>query len=167
MSANNAQRKQLDEVLSVVHAVANGQFHVAFPGPLVAQLVVPRLEMPPPPPPPPAAPQSSALQEEAPEYELFDARSVADVWREWRKGVGGRPALEGLEEAWGHLLRPTARQATAWSRRRVVVDDLRRLVASGRSEEEAVEELEALRGGRHLRRLIDDLKARQRAQKAG
>jgi hypothetical protein len=38
MSANTAQRKQLDEVLSVVHAVANGQFHVAFPGPLVAQL---------------------------------------------------------------------------------------------------------------------------------
>ena len=120
MSANTAQRKQLDEVLSVVHAVANGQFHVALPGPLVAQLVVPRLEMPL--PTPPLAPQLSALREEAPEYELFNARSVADVWREWRKGIAGRPALKGLEEAWGHLLRPTARQATAWSRRRVILD---------------------------------------------
>jgi hypothetical protein len=27
----------------------------------------------------------------------MDAHTVADVWREWKKGIAGRPALEELE----------------------------------------------------------------------
>jgi hypothetical protein len=73
-SCGNVQQQKLDKVLSVVNAVANGQFHVALPGPLTAKLVLPELEMPLPPPRPP---QPSALLEDSPwralEYELFDA----------------------------------------------------------------------------------------------
>jgi hypothetical protein len=56
----------------------------------------------------------------------------------------------------GHLLRPKPKDKTAWSRRKVILDELKRLIARGRTEEAAVAELEALRAGRHLRRLIDD-----------
>jgi hypothetical protein len=49
----------------------------------------------------------------------------------------------------------------------VILDELTRLIARGRSEEAAVAELEALRAGRHLRRLIEDLKGRQKARIQG
>jgi hypothetical protein len=98
---------------------------------------------------------------------LFDARTVADVWREWREGIASRPALQKLEETWGHLLRPKPKDKTAWSRRKVILDELTRLIARGRSEEAVVAELKALRAGRHLRRLIEDLKGRQKARIQG
>jgi hypothetical protein len=174
-SHGDAQEQKLEQVLSVVNAVANGQFNIALPGPLTAQLVLPDLSMPQPPPPlplepPPPQTEASGANSpapRAPEYELFDARTVSDVWREWRQGIAGRPALEGLEGTWGHLLRPTARQKTAWARRKAVLDELRWLVARGRTEEAAVAELEALRGSGSLRKLIDVLKSRQRARRAG
>lgn len=109
----------------------------------------------------------ASSSQEVPAYELFDARSVADVWREWKVGIPGRPALQGLEEAWGFRLRPTPRHRTAWSRRKVILDELNRLIARGRSEEAAVAELEALRRSRRLRSLIEDLKAKQKARKQG
>lgn len=178
VSAGVVQQQKLDEVLLVMNAVANGQFQVALPGPLTAKLFVPGLSAGQPtlvpsvpnPPPPAAAPnedvalrlpEGSSPRASAPAYELFDARSVADVWREWSVGIAGRPALQVLEQEWGHFLRPTARQRTAWSRRKVVLDELRRLIARGSTEEAAVAELEALRAGRSLRRLIDDPKSRK------
>ena len=72
------------------------------------------------------------------------------------------PALQGLERTWGHLIRPKEKGHTAWSRRTVILDELTRLIARGRTEEAAVAELEAIRAGRHLRRLIEELKGRQK-----
>jgi hypothetical protein len=175
---SDVHQQKLEEVLSVVNAVANGQFQIALPGPLTAQLVpglairqpslVPGPVVPPhPPPPPPGASADANTSRRAPEYTLFDARTVADVWREWKEGIAGRPALQELEETWGHLLRPKPKDKTAWSRRKVILDELTRLIARGRSEEAAVAELEALRAGRHLQRLIEDLKARQKARIRG
>ena len=173
-SHGDVHQEKLEKVLSVVNSMANGQFQIALPGPLTAQLVAPSLatqQLPLVPVPAPVAPlaqtDSASRSQGAPEYILFDARTVADVWREWREGIAGRPPLQGLEETWGHLLRPKPKDKTAWSRRKVVLDELTRLVARGRTEEAAVAELEALRAGRHLRRLIDDLKGRQKARKVG
>ena len=45
--------------------------------------------------------------------------------------------------------------------------ELQRLRASGRSADEAVAELEALRAGRSLRKLQDQLRAQQKQQQSG
>ena len=46
----------------------------------------------------------------------------------------------------------------------MILDKLTKLIACGRSEEAAVTELEALRAGCYLWRLIEDLKGRQKAR---
>jgi hypothetical protein len=76
------------------------------------------------------------------------------------EGIAGGSPLQELEKTWGHLWRPEQKARIAWSWRKVVLAELERLVARGRTEEAAVAELEAIRAGRHIRKLIDDLMAR-------
>ena len=169
----DVHQHKIDQVIGLVNNLANGQFEIAFPGLLKAQLVVPGsggLQKPPiaSEPGPEQSPESGGSREalerapEPPMYDLFDARTVADAWREWSVGIAGRPALQGLEDTWGHLLRPTARQKTAWYRRKLILDELRWLQAHGRTEEAAVVELEALRAGRSLYKLGNSLIVRQK-----
>lgn len=73
----------------------------------------------------------------------------------------GGPALKDLEKIWGCRWRPTAAQRTAWCRRMVLYTELHRLQNNGHSADEAVAELEVLRAGRSLRKLIDELTARR------
>jgi hypothetical protein len=100
-----------------------------------------------------------------PIYELFAARTVRDAWREWKEGIGGRPALEQLENNWGSALRPTRKLQIAFCRRKVVLDEVLRLVHSGfPTPEQAVTELDARRGKLSLyslcERLLDERKER-------
>jgi hypothetical protein len=104
-SHGDIHQEKLEKVLSVVKAMANGQFQIALPGPLTAQLVAPSLptqQLPLVPVPAPVAPlpqtDSTSHSQRAPEYTLFDARTVADVWREWRDGIAGRPPPEAKAE---------------------------------------------------------------------
>jgi Transcriptional activator of glycolytic enzymes len=64
--------------------------------------------------------------------------TVADVWREWKEGVAGGPAIESLEEQYGHRWRPGNTMTVQFCRRKVVLDALKALIARGRSEEEAI-----------------------------
>ena|SRR5947209_1290661 len=100
-----------------------------------------------------------------PIYELFAARTVRDAWREWKEGIGGRPALEQLENDWGSALRPTRKLQIAFCRRKVVLDEVLRLVQSGFSTpEKAVAELDTRRGKLSLyalyERLLEERKER-------
>jgi len=88
---------------------------------------------------------------------------VADVWREWKEGIGG-PPLEALEQRWGHRLRPMAHQRVAWSRRKVLLDEILRLRQGGLSAAEAVSQLDGLRDGRSIRNLSDRLTAQRTAR---
>jgi ribosomal protein S3AE len=89
---------------------------------------------------------------------------VAAVWGEWKEGVAGGPAIESLEEQYGHRWRPGNTMTVQFSRRKVVWDALRALIARGRSEAEAIQELEALRDGQSLNRLVDLLRQRRQRQ---
>jgi len=91
--------------------------------------------------------------------------TVADVWREWKKGVAGGPAFESLEEQYGSRWRPGNTVTVQFCRRKVVWDALKALIARGRSEEEAIRELEALRNGQSLNRLVDLLRQRRQRQR--
>ncbi|KAF6527764.1 hypothetical protein HZS61_008066 [Fusarium oxysporum f. sp. conglutinans] len=88
--------------------------------------------------------------------------TVRDVWKEWEEGIAGQPAVRVLEETWGSRWRPGNEIRVQFCRRKVIWDELLARTASGKSEEEAVAELELLRAGRSLNRLVDELKQRRR-----
>jgi len=67
-----------------------------------------------------------------------------------------------LEETWGSRWRPGNRVRVQFCRRKVIWDELLARTASGKSKEEAVAELELLRAGRSLNRLVDELRQRRR-----
>jgi hypothetical protein len=96
--------------------------------------------------------------------ELAKAYTVQDVWREWREGLAGRPAVQELEEAWGSRWRPGNIVRVQFCRRKVLWDEVLARVARGKTEEEAVTELELLRAGRSLNQLVDELKHRRQRQ---
>jgi Transcriptional activator of glycolytic enzymes len=76
------------------------------------------------------------------------------VWREYKEGIAGGPAVE---QQWQSRWRLAAAQRTAWSRRKTVLDEVQRLIATGLTPADAVAELEAQRGSSTLRSLIDNL----------
>ena len=76
---------------------------------------------------------------------LMDAHTVADVWREWKEGIAGRPALEELERVWGARWRPGQALRMAWCRRKAVLDEIARLIQTGLDPALAVQHLETQR----------------------
>jgi len=92
---------------------------------------------------------------------LATVYTVKDAWREWQEGLAGRPAVRELEEKWGSRWRPGNTVRVQFCRRKVLWDALLARVARGKSEDEAVAELEQLRAGRSLSRLVDELRQRQ------
>ena len=75
--------------------------------------------------------------------------------------------MRELEEKWGSSWCPGNTVRVQFCRRKVIWDELLARVARGKSEEEAVAELELLRAGRSLNQLIDDLKQRCQHQLVG
>jgi transcriptional activator of glycolytic enzymes GCR1 len=73
---------------------------------------------------------------------LMDVHTVADVWREWKEGISGWPALEELERVWGARWRPGQAMRMAWCRRKAVLDEIARLIQTGLDPELAVQHLE-------------------------
>jgi hypothetical protein len=61
----------------------------------------------------PVALQPSAVESEArnasgpPTYTFIKAQTVADVWREYKEGIAGGPAVEELERLWQARWRPS------------------------------------------------------------
>ena len=101
------------------------------------------------------------------DYELYNAKTVFDIWTEWTEGIKGWKGglvLRDLEEEWGVQWRSSQRERTAWYRRKAVIDEIRRLQALGEPIEAILKSLEAQRAGRSIRSLINDLNKVQRYQ---
>ena len=92
--------------------------------------------------------------------------TVRDAWREWKEGLGGQPALQDLEDRWGSLWRPGNNLRVQFCRRKVIWDAILARIARGKSEEDAVAEVERLRAGQSLNQLVDILR-RRRQRHAG
>jgi hypothetical protein len=91
-----------------------------------------------------------------------DIRTVIDAWREWKEGIAGQPPVEQLEQDWGPKWRPTSAQRIAFCRRKVILDEVYRLVQTGLSPDDAVAQLEALRNGRSLTKLRKTIQQQKR-----
>ena len=87
--------------------------------------------------------------------------TVQDAWREWKEGLGGRQPVQDLEGRWGSLWRPGNNLRVQFCRRKVIWDAILARIARGKSEEDAVAEVERLREGQSLNRLVDILRRRR------
>jgi uncharacterized protein YeaO (DUF488 family) len=85
-----------------------------------------------------------------------------DVWREWKTGLLGHLSVQELEDKWGSRWRPGNNVRVQFCRRKVIWDELRARIATGMSEEQAVMEVERIRGGKSLNQLVDRLKKSRR-----
>jgi hypothetical protein len=96
---------------------------------------------------------------------LTTVYTVEDLWRQWKEGLPGEPApVRDLEDRYGSRWRPDNKVRVQFCRRKVIWDEILRLIRSGKSEAEAVRAVEALRAGQSLNRFIDILKKRPRKQ---
>ncbi|KAJ0127079.1 Uncharacterized protein HZ326_29818 [Fusarium oxysporum f. sp. albedinis] len=109
-----------------------------------------------------ALPELSGVLESTREAVLQNSQRLAIRLEARLEGIqGGLDAfLQG--KTWGSRWRPGNRVRVQFCRRKVIWDELLARTASGKNEEEAVAELELLRAGRSLNRLVDELKQRRR-----
>ncbi|KAI0469179.1 transcriptional activator of glycolytic enzymes-domain-containing protein [Xylaria cf. heliscus] len=89
-----------------------------------------------------------------PQYEYRTVGTVEEVWREYREGMDGQPAIEKLDATWGSRWRPEPRGRTWYSRRKVIWDKIKEHMAEGMDEDAAVQEVERLRDGGTINKLI-------------
>ena len=85
--------------------------------------------------------------------------TVMDLWQEWSVGWGGCPSIQSLDDAWGHRWRQGS-EVSFYSRRRLIVTEIRRLGERGMSLAAAAQELETRRRreGLSLTRLNERLR---------
>ncbi|KAI0503436.1 transcriptional activator of glycolytic enzymes-domain-containing protein [Xylaria bambusicola] len=89
-----------------------------------------------------------------PQYEYRTVATVEEVWKEYREGMGGQPAIEKLDSMYGSRWRPEPRGRTWYSRRKVIWDKIREYINEGMDEDAAVQEVEKLREGGTINKLI-------------
>ncbi|KAH6645143.1 transcriptional activator of glycolytic enzymes-domain-containing protein [Truncatella angustata] len=119
--------------------------------------------------PPPQSPQSSHMDARLlpkqphlqppqtpgpPAYDYRTVGTVEEVWKEYRHGIDGQPAVEQLDADWGSRWRPEPRGRTWYSRRKVIWDKIKEYMADNMPEDEAVKEVEKLRDGGTINKLI-------------
>jgi len=71
--------------------------------------------------------------------------TVPQLWREWTVGLGNGLSVQGLEDLYGHRWRPAHSEKVMYSRRKVIIGEIRRRQAEGINTGAAVEEVELMR----------------------
>jgi hypothetical protein len=73
--------------------------------------------------------------------------TVPQLWREWTVGLGNGLSVQGLEDLYGPRWRPAHSEKMMYSRRKVIIDEMRRRrrQAEGINTGTAVEEVELMR----------------------
>lgn len=89
-----------------------------------------------------------------PTYDYRTVATVEEVWREYKEGIDGQPAIEDLDASWGSRWRPEPRGRTWYSRRKVIWDKIKEFMNDGLDEAAAVREVERLRDGGTINKLI-------------
>jgi Transcriptional activator of glycolytic enzymes len=86
--------------------------------------------------------------------------TIPDLWREWTVGLGEQLSVEALDERWGSRWR-SGSEFQFYSRRKVIITEIKQLVAGGREAMEVVNSLkeQRLRAGASLSKVINALTA--------
>src|SRR5438045_2976986 len=86
----------------------------------------------------PAPPGQIVLDPQAPPsaYKMLrGSDSVFQLWTEWTLGLAGGPSIEALDRCWGSRWR-TGGEAMFYSRRRRIINEIRRRVEAGTGRDE-------------------------------
>jgi len=109
--------------------------------------------------PPPAAPPTAPPP---PLYRLSrELRTVRQLWDEWFTGLNGRPSIDQLNKEWGSRWRTDSKEMNFYSRRKVIIDEIFQRTVAG-NWQAAVAEVESLRAGGSLDKLITVIKKTRR-----
>lgn len=93
-----------------------------------------------------AVPAASTVVSSITQYELSRTiQTVPDLWREWTVGLTGYPAVQMLEDTHGPSWRTSQKERMLFSRRKKIIDEIRKRQAEGKSIQTAVEEVELVR----------------------
>jgi hypothetical protein len=88
----------------------------------------------------------AAVEDSPPQYVLSrTVQTVPQLWREWTVGLGGKPSVQGLEDLYGRRWRLAHKETVLYGRRKVIIDEIRRLHATGMGIGAAVESVELIR----------------------
>jgi hypothetical protein len=133
---------------NIVNDFRSGAFNLTFtPSSCKAQGSLPLCSLPPlclpttapssGPMPVPATIESPAAQ--PPTYHLSRGiTTIPNLWRERTVGLGGQLSVEALDERWGSRWRHGA-EFQFYSRRKVIIDKIKRLAAGGRAAIDVVD----------------------------
>ncbi|TGZ78279.1 hypothetical protein EX30DRAFT_162262 [Ascodesmis nigricans] len=84
-------------------------------------------------------------------YKLSRAIStVQELWTEWEHGLKGSPSVKSLEAKYGPAWRKSQAERKFYSRRKVIIDEVKKLIDQGYPYHQAVEKVESYRDGRSL-----------------
>jgi hypothetical protein len=160
----NQLQVQMQGIQGSLDALLQGKVPITFTGYFGARPAEEAVPLPPP------LPQNTGIEAQARDLPIVTALArvftVQDVWKEWKEGLSGQPAVRALEEKWGSRWRPGNGVRVQFCRRKVIWDEVLARIAAGAAEEAAVAELERIRASRSLNRLVDDLKQRRRRRLA-
>jgi len=112
-------------------------------------------QLPPPPTTPPIAPPPSLHRMSR------ELRTVRQLWDEWFTGLNGRPSIDQLNKEWGSRWRTDSKEMNFYSRRKVIIDEIFQRTVAG-NWQAAVAEVESLRAGASLDKLITVIKKTRR-----
>ena len=99
-----------------------------------------------------------------PQFRLSrDITTVTEVWREWTEGLEGKPPIQDLEDQYKAAWRKYPGEKVFFCRRKLIVDEVKSLIAGGMPENAAVNRMEAKRLDHNLslRKLHDFIKAKK------
>jgi hypothetical protein len=97
-------------------------------------------------------------------WKFKDLKTVPDIWRELKHGVGGQPSVEFMDANYhSSTWRGDNKATIAYSRRKVIWDEIKRRVRGGLLEVVAVDQLEVMRGSGSLYKLMLTLKGMKKA----
>lgn len=111
----------------------------------------------------PTSSSASPGREETPFYRLSRSiKSVADLWQEWEKGLTGSPSVVSLESQYGPKWRSSTAERKFYSRRKVIIEEVKKQINKGRQEWEAVQAIEEWRQGKSLDSLSKEIVKRKK-----
>lgn len=111
------------------------------------------------------ASQSVAERSQPPSYKLPRAvKTVQDLLRLWRHGLGGMPSVDSLERDWGTHWRPSS-EKQYFSTRKMIIDEVaRRAAAQHIAEDVVAKQMDAERDSNSLDKVFKSIRNDRKAR---
>jgi hypothetical protein len=116
----------------------------------------------------PSSSSSSSPRGDPQEYKLSRSiKTVGELWQEWTKGLAGAPSVISLESTYGPKWRSTQAERKFYSRRKVIIEEVKKQIDQGRPEWDAIAIVDGWRDNRSLDRLSKTIVERRKSAVGG